>query len=88
MSRNGRLRRLLLGGVSHDSLDRACAARARAELNRSARQAPQATVEAPAGSRVTADNRDSRKGKAPARTGASRKVSGHVVDKRTHLHVQ
>jgi hypothetical protein len=34
---------------------------------------------------MTADNRTSRKRKAPARTGASRKVSYHVVDKRTHL---
>jgi hypothetical protein len=44
MSRNGRLRRLLLGGVSLVSLDRAWAA-----LNWRDGQAPAATVEAPAG---------------------------------------
>jgi len=34
---------------------------------------------------VTRHNSNSRKRKAPARTGASRKVSCHVVNKRTHL---
>ena len=87
MSRNGRLRRFLLAGVSHISLNRTCAARARAELNRGAGQAPAATVEAAAGS-VTAHNRNSRKRKAPARTGASRKVSHYVPDIRTHLRAQ
>ena len=47
--RLGRLRRLLLGGVSHVSLNQACAAHAWAKLNRDAGEAPQATVEAAAG---------------------------------------
>jgi hypothetical protein len=43
--RLGRLRRLLLGGVSHVSLNHACAAHAWAKLNRGAGEAPQATDE-------------------------------------------
>jgi len=37
---------------------------------------------------AASDNNNSRKRKAPARTGASTKVSCHVVDKRTHLRAQ
>jgi hypothetical protein len=44
MSRLDRLRRLLLGGVSLVSLNRVWAERAWAEFNRSASQAPAATV--------------------------------------------
>jgi hypothetical protein len=88
MSRNRRLRRFLLAGVSHISLNRACAARARAELNRGAGRAPAATVEAAAGRGVTAHSRNSRKRKAPTRTGASRKVSHYVPDIRTRLRAQ
>jgi hypothetical protein len=83
MSRNGRLRQLLLGGVSLVSLDRAWAA-----LSRRDGQAPAATVEAAAGSRVTVDNRNSRKRKAPARTEALTKGSCDVVDTRTYLRAQ
>jgi hypothetical protein len=49
MSRLDHLRLLLLGGVSHVSLNRACSGHAWAEFNRGTGQAPQATAEAPVG---------------------------------------